>query len=367
MSLVIKREVLKSLRLNIKHIFILLFTLIFISQDVFALTYTVKPGDFPEKIAKKFGISVKTLLKVNNIKDPKKLRVGQKLYIPVKNKSSKKRKRKKTTLRKGDNCKYVYTVKRGDVLSLIAKRFGVSTSSLKKWNNLKSNRIYVGQKLCIKPLKSVKKERKRRGNKNYRSVARYKTVIKYYRVKRGDSLIKIAKKFGVSARKIAKLNHLKKPYKLRVGQRLKIPKRVKVYSRKYKPVEEYKPKKKLNFKWPVEGKVIKGFINSENERHVGIDIKAKCGDKIVASEDGKVIYAGNSIKTFGNLIIIRHPNRYNTVYGHIGQILVKDGAKVKKGEVIGTVGKLDNDNCGIYFEVRKYTIPVNPLSVLEKK
>ena len=369
------------MKLNIKKITFIFFIISLIFQNVFALTYTVKPGDNPEKIAKKFGISVKTLLKANKIKNPKRLRVGQKLYIPVKGKKAKKYKTKNkrkasSSIKRGQSCRYVYTVKRGDALSLIAKKFKVSTRDLKRWNNLKSSKLYVGQKLCIKPVKkyvSSKRKSKKRKSKVERYRYKRKTVIAYYRVKRGDNLIKIARKFKTTVRKLVKLNKLKKPYRLYPGQRLKVPKVVKVkvkskYSRKkYKPVKEFKPKRKLDFRWPVNGKVVKGFINSEVERHVGLDIQTNCNEKIVASEDGKVIYAGDSIKTFGNLIIIRHPNRYNTVYGHVGKILVREGQRVKKGETIGTVGKLDNKNCGIYFEVRKNTYPVNPLSVLGNK
>lgn len=367
------------MKLNTKIIIFifLIFSLIF--QNVLALTYRVRPGDNPEKIAKKFGISVKTLLKANKIKNPKRLKVGQKLYIPVKRKKNKKsvKSKKSYSVLKGKKCRYVYTVKKGDALSLIAKRFKVSSTNLKRWNNLKSNRLYIGQRLCIKPVKVSKKHKvskktvNRHRERKARTRYKYKTVIGYYRVKRGDNLIRIARKYGITVKKLVKLNRLKKPYRIYPGQRLKVPKRIKVkvksYVRKYKPVREFKPKKKLDFRWPVEGKVVKGFINSEAERHVGLDIKTNCSEKIVASEDGKVIYAGDSIKTFGNLIIIRHPNRYNTVYGHVGKILVKEGQRVKKGETIGTVGKLDNKNCGIYFEVRKNTYPVNPLSVLGNK
>jgi len=364
MNLEIKKEGLINLKLNIK-VFLLIFLIFsFTIQNVLALTYRVKPGDNPEKIAKKFGISVKTLLKANNIKNPRRLRVGQKIFIPIKSKKRKKKVERKT----GQSCKYVYTVKRGDVLSIIAKKLNISVRDLKRWNNLKGNRIYIGQKLCIKPIKSyTKSKRKKRNYTHTRRKYRYKTVITYYRVRSGDSLSKIAHKFGISVKKLAKLNRLKKPYRIYPGQKLKVPKRVKVYSRRYKPIEEYKPKRRLNFKWPVKGEVIKGFINTEEERHVGLDIKSDCNERIVASEDGKVIYAGDSIKTFGNLIIIRHPNRYNTVYGHVDEILVREKQRVKKGQVIGTVGRLDNKNCGIYFEVRKNTYPVNPLSVLENK
>ena len=354
-----------NLKLSIKTSFFIFLIFSFLFNDVLALTYIVKPGDNPEKIAKKFGISVKKLLKVNKIKNPKRLRVGQKLYIPVKRKLRKKTTKKVKGSKSRYNCQYVYKVRNGDALSLIANKFKVSVKDIKRWNNLKSSRIYAGQKLCIRP-KKIRSKTKKSIHKTIKR--RYKTVITYYKVRRGDSLAKIANKFGTTVKKLAKLNKLRKPYRIYPGQKIKVPKRVKVYSRRYKPVEEFKPKKKLNFKWPVDnGKVVKGFINTEEERHVGIDIKSDCNAKIFAAESGKVIYAGDSIKTFGNLIIIRHSNRYNTVYGHVGKIMVKEGQRVKRGQEIGTVGKLDNANCGIYFEVRKNTYPVNPLSVLENK
>jgi murein DD-endopeptidase MepM/ murein hydrolase activator NlpD len=354
----------------------------------------VKPGDNPEKIAKKFGISVKELLKANNIKDPRKLLVGQKLKIPVKNKPKKKSKTKVKTKSKqkhykassSKRCKYVYKVKYGDSLSVIAEKFGVKIKDLKKWNNIKGNKIVVGQKLCIKPIQKTKKSSKT--TRKSRAKYKYKKVITYYVVRRGDSLWTIAKKFNTTVSELKKLNKFKKHIKLYPGQRIKVPKvvRVKVKEKKVARKSTRKSRARvssrerrlrieretrrssgLKFIYPVKGKVIKGFVNSETERHVGIDIKTNCGEPIKAVEDGKVIYAGDSIKTFGNLIIIRHKNRYNSVYGHVGKILVREGERVKKGQIIGKTGTLNQKGCGLYFEIRKNTIPINPLSVLEKE
>ncbi len=327
--------------------------------------YTVKPGDALSKIAKKFGVSVKELARVNNLKKPYRLRAGQKLKIPVYYTS--KRKRKPKIKRTNGSYSYSYCVRRyrvrpGDSLIKIAKKFGTSAKKLKKINNLKSNTLRVGQVLCVK---KVVKNIKRGGS--YKVV---KTKIIKYRVKPGDSLIKIAKKFRVYTKDIIRLNKLKKPYHLRVGQVLKIPKKVVSYVRREE--EEYyteiNPKTSINFGfiWPLEGTVINKFVNNSMMRHLGIDISSNCGEPVVASESGKVIFAGNSIKAYGKLIVIKHKGRFNTIYGHLRDILVREGQYVRKGQTIGTAGNLDDTTCGIYFEIRKNTVPVDPLVFLSK-
>ncbi len=329
--------------------------------------YKVRPGDSLSVIAKRFGVSTKEIIKANNLKKPYHLRVGQKLKIPVKytSRSSKKR---KTVKRKSRSytysyCSRRYRVKPGDSLIKIAKKFGVSVKTLKKINNLKSNTLRVGQTLCIK------KVVKRIDRKGYSRVVRTKIIR--YKVKPGDSLIKIAKKFKVYTKDIIRLNKLKKPYRLRVGQVLKIPKKVVSYVRKEE--EEYfqelpnKPNINFGFIWPVDGEVVNNFVNNSVMRHLGIDIQTSCGEKVRAAESGKVIYAGESIKPYGRLIILRHKGKFNTVYGHLGDIYVRENQYVRKGQIIGSVGNLNDTSCGIYFEIRKNTVPVDPLVFLSKK
>ncbi len=318
-----------------------------------ALTYTVKKGDNLGKIAKKYGVSVKSLIQANNLKKPYIIRPGQKLKIPVKGK-------------KGSSYKCVlkHKVKKGESLIKIAKKYRVWVKDLKKINNLKSDRLYVGQVLCIKTGKVSSKKSK---NKKSFYIKKKKIVTKRiirYRVKKGDSLSKIAQKYNTTVSRLIKLNNLKKPYIIRPGQRLKVEKREVTY------VEEVVKRRTVpfGFVWPVEGKVINPFVNNARKRHLGIDIKTECSSPIKAAEDGKVIFAGDSIKAYGNLIIIKHAKRFNTVYGHVGKIAVKEGQTVKKGDVIGFTGKLNNsDVCGVYFEIRKNAVPVDPLVFLSKK
>ncbi len=341
--------VLQTLRFFIS-VLALIFILVSTSS---ALTYTVKRGDSLGKIAKKYGVSVKKLIQANNLKRPYIIRPGQKLKIPVKEKRGSSYK-----------CVLKHKVKKGESLIKIAKRYHVWVKDLRKLNNLKSDRLYVGQVLCIK---KGKVSNKKSANKKSFYIKKKKVVTKRiirYRVKKGDSLSKIAKKYNTTVSRIIKLNGLKKPYIIRPGQRLKVEKREVTY------IEEVVKRRTVpfGFVWPVEGKVINHFVNNARKRHLGIDIKTECSIPIKAAEDGKVIFAGDSIKAYGNLIIIKHAKRFNTVYGHVGQIAVKEGQTVKKGDLIGFTGKLNgSDVCGVYFEIRKNAIPVDPLVFLSKK
>ncbi len=324
--------------------------------------YKVKRGDSLIKIAKKFGVSKKDIIKANNLKKPYRLKVGQKLKIPIKYSfSGKKYKTRKATSKRDYSysyCSRKYRVKLGDTLSEIAQKFGVSVKTLKKINGLRSSRLKAGQILCVK--KVTKKVYKRKAGKVVR--------IKYikYKVKPGDSLIKIAKKFHVYTKDIIKANRLKKPYHLRVGQVLKIPKKVITYVRREDEETSPRGNFKFGFIWPVDGKVVNPFVNNATMRHLGIDIQADCGKPVKAAESGRVIYAGQSIKPYGKLIVIKHKGGFSSVYGHIGSILVREGQRVRKGQTIGTVGELSEGVCGIYFEIRKNTIPLDPLVFLSK-
>ncbi len=327
--------------------------------------YKVRKGDSLIRIAKKFGVSTKEIIKANNLKKPYRLKAGQKLKIPIKYASNSKRYKTRKTKSKRDYsysyCSRKYRVKPGDTLSEIAQKFGVSVKTLKRINGLKSSTLRVGQILCVKKVT----KRVYRGS----SGRIVKTKYIKYKVKPGDSLIKIAKKFRVYTKDIIKANKLKKPYHLRVGQVLKIPKKVVTYVRREGSEREGRysgGRYRFGFIWPVNGEVINPFVNNTTMRHLGIDIQANCGAPVKAAESGRVIYAGQSIKPYGKLIVIRHKNGFSSVYGHIGNILVREGQRVRKGQTIGTVGELNEGICGIYFEIRKNTKPLDPLVFLSK-
>ena len=329
-----------------------LFLVFLLSISIFAgeafsgkcrLYYRVKPGDSLWGIAHRYNLSVKDILKANpNLKKRKHLKVGQRVCIPHKKRYAKKvgkKHRKKNYL--------IYRVRPGDTLRKIGKKFGVSWKEIKRVNRLRSDNIKVGQKLRI-PRRG---EAGRRARRTYR---KREVVYIKYRVRRGDNLIKIGRRFGVSWKEIKRVNRLRSNT-LRRGQIIRIPVPKRAFEKRYLD----KPEIKLSF-LPVEGKYTKVSR--------GIDIYASCGDKVRAVDSGRVIYSGDDLTPYGNVIIVEHPG-YLSIYAYNMQNLVEKGDRVSRGEVIAKVGlKPGSGRCALHFEVRtKDGAVLNPLEYLGKK
>ncbi|NMF90527.1 peptidoglycan DD-metalloendopeptidase family protein [Aromatoleum petrolei] len=96
----------------------------------------------------------------------------------------------------------------------------------------------------------------------------------------------------------------------------------------------------------------------------GVDIAGKAGDPVVASAGGKVVYSGSGLRGYGKLVIIKHDANYLTAYAHNQQLLVKEGDSVSKGQKIAELGSTDTDRPKVHFEIRKQGRPVDPLKYL---
>jgi lipoprotein NlpD len=121
---------------------------------------------------------------------------------------------------------------------------------------------------------------------------------------------------------------------------------------------------KLNFQWPIKGKILKSFSQEDNK---GIDIAGALGQYVHATEGGKVVYSGQGLIGYGNLLIIKHNDMYLSAYANNSQLLVAEGYTVKKGEVIAKVGQTGANKTSLHFEIRKNGKPVNPLELLPEK
>ena len=215
----------------------------------------------------------------------------------------------------------------------------------------------------------------------------------FYRVKRGDTLIRIALDNGQSYRDIAAWNNLPDPNVIEVDQVLRVrppPGATRVATRPIEPAKpadskapvdrKVAPKKAdekevavtepkadavdppIKLSWPAKGKVVEEFNEAKNK---GIDIAGKMGEPIQAAADGKVVYAGNSLRGYGNLVIVKHDNTYLTAYAHNRTLLVKEGENVRKGQRIAEMGDSDANMVKLHFEVRMNGKPVNPMQYLQ--
>ena len=206
----------------------------------------------------------------------------------------------------------------------------------------------------------------------------------YYRVKRGDTVLRIALDQGQSYRDIVRWNNLTDPNQIEIDQLLLVrppanamtvkpltsaaatPAPQKMAEPAAEPkIEAVKPDAPplgIRLSWPAKGKVIEDFIDGKNK---GIDIAGKLGDPIQAAGDGRVVYAGNSLRGYGNLVIVKHDNTYLTAYAHNRNLLVKEGDAVRKGQKIAEMGDTDANSVRLHFELRVNGKPVDPLPFLQ--
>ncbi|WP_333854511.1 murein hydrolase activator NlpD [Leclercia sp.] len=121
-----------------------------------------------------------------------------------------------------------------------------------------------------------------------------------------------------------------------------------------------------SWRWPTEGKVIENFSSSEGGNK-GIDIAGSKGQAIIATGDGRVVYAGNALRGYGNLIIIKHNDDYLSAYAHNDTMLVREQQEVKAGQKIATMGSTGTSSTRLHFEIRYKGKSVNPLQYLPQR
>lgn len=272
------------------------------------------------------------------------------------------------------------TVRKGDTLYSISRRYNVPMREMIEVNGLRPPyTLTIGRVLRL-------------------PAARYHVVAK------GDTLYNISKRYNVDITSLSRSNRIAAPYTLAVGQRLVLPGSVvetaaspayktashasvathnggksrssskkavssastsssKKYASSYTPPPA---SRKSKFAWPVRGSVISSFGTiGKGRNNDGINIKAARGTAVKAADGGTVAYAGNELKGFGNLILIKHYDGWITAYAHNEKLLVKKGQKVACGEKIATVGSTGGVSLPqLHFEIRRGKKPVNPQSYL---
>lgn len=236
-----------------------------------------------------------------------------------------------------------------------------------------------------------------------------------YYVRKGDTLYAIAFSYGLDAMEVAKLNGISSPYTIYPGQKLQLtpPGAGRSGSGRgagveIKPLKAPAPattrtveapktaseqstgsaeraaapapgptaapelaavsgaKDPGDWKWPTEGRVIRGFVAGDPARN-GLDIAGKEGQPVTASAAGQVVYSGNGLIGYGELIIVKHSENMLSAYAHNRVRLVKEGDQVWAGQKIAEMGKNSSDEQLLHFEIRQLGKPVNPLNFLPSR
>lgn len=279
-------------------------------------------------------------------------------------------------------------VRPGDTAYAIARRSGVPVRDLIQANQLQAPyTLAIGQQLRVPQLR-------------------------LHRVQPGESLTTVSERFGVGRREIVQLNGLVAPFRLHPDQILKIPgggsrteptriTRV-VAGAEVVPLPPPRPPGRVaraggsarpaapvaaerapatpaptpapskvattasGLVWPVVGQVVSRFGPKPGGLHNdGINIRAPRGTPVRAMTGGEVVYAGNELRGFGNLVLIRHPGGLTTAYAHLERIAVQRGDRISHGQAIATVGSTGGvDPAQLHFEIRKGRKAIDPVNKL---
>jgi murein DD-endopeptidase MepM/ murein hydrolase activator NlpD len=300
------------------------------------------------------------------------------------------------------------TLAAGDSIEMIARRYGVPASVIMQANNIAAPAtLHPGQRLVIPRYAATRVATATAAAPRSAVPAPAPAAAGnagIHVVAAGDTLSKISHRYHKSVNEIAKANNIQPTATLNVGDRLVIPgmqasalkASAPAAAAQPKPVAASAPPKEPEpvqsasvvaptdpldkeaaklaegngavpkFRWPANGRVIAGYGPTTNgQQNDGINIAVPENTPVKAAEDGIVAYAGNELKGYGNLVLVRHPNGYVTAYAHTKELLVKRGDQVKRGQVIARSGQTGNVNTPqLHFEIRKGSSPLDPTRFL---
>ncbi|HEU4660686.1 MAG TPA: LysM peptidoglycan-binding domain-containing M23 family metallopeptidase [Pseudolabrys sp.] len=300
---------------------------------------TVKQGETVETLARKYHVPVSALMQANGMTRASWLRPGQRLVIPRYVASNDDARPAASRPAKTAESS-VHVVGPGDTLIGIARRHGMTLAALAKANNLSvHSRLNIGDRITIPA--------------GHRAVAERHPAAPVAQARAKVEAKSTGKEAPVETVASVPTEHarLAKPEPAETDHSVK----------KAEAVGSMP-----SFRWPVRGRIISAFgPKSNGQQNDGINLAVPEGTPIKAADDGVVAYAGNELKGYGNLVLIRHANGYVSAYANASELLVKRGDKVHRGQVIARAGQTGNvTSPQLHFEIRKGSVPVDPTKFL---
>lgn len=325
----------------------------------------VQQGDTLYGLGKRYNVMISDLMAVNELRNPS-IKPGQKLYLPAGVSAGRvavPRARPQASapdaaamMPAATDWTGSYTVKPGDSLYVIASRHKVKASELQRVNK-------ITDVMKVKPGIVLKVP----GSGSPSAAVAVASPIE------PPVRTQIASSTGIASEAVAPapaprpgLNVLNEDGPRQVG-----------------PVEQREAKAEtsapvqaksaasggaMKLRWPVKGKIVQGFgARADGSHNDGVDVAVPIGTDVMAAEAGVVAYAGSEVKTYGNLVLVRHDNGWITAYAYNDKILVQRGDRVKRGQPIAKAGKSGPaDQPQLHFEVRVGSKPVDPMPFLDK-
>ena len=289
------------------------------------------------------------------------------------------------TSKTGDLTDQYYIVQKGDTLHSIGMTHGIDVQKLVEWNSISDPRsLRIGQRLSLyipkadsqptlyaltdQPVQSMPESvsQPNMAISPENAASNTSVTVHHGNIKRAPKAMKLP----YSEQNMAQL---KRPDTQTSGATVSsntpgltippIEKNTRIVAAP--PLDAQKndsntPNLSTDWIWPANGKILSTF--SKNSK--GVKISGQSGEAVLASASGAVVYSGNGLRGYGNLIIIKHNDTYLSAYAHNSKILVKEGDSVTKGQKIAEMGNTDSDTVQLHFEIRKNGKPVDPLIYL---
>ncbi|MBV6657229.1 MAG: peptidoglycan DD-metalloendopeptidase family protein [Devosiaceae bacterium] len=343
----------------------------------------VQPGETLFSISRRYGVPVQAIQDANGISDPGTVRAGQQLVIPV-----------------------YSTAATGQIAAVDTTPTGTTPAVAPAQRTLR-----VPAPTPRPATLAARAPAPAATQVTAAATPRAATPAGVHVVATGDTAYNISRRYGMTVNQLATMNGLSDPGAIRLGQRLRVsgnapatqvastapvlpqaaqPQQTPaqtVAARSYtqpQPVAEQTAaveqtaairqvasrtqaaepaaETPLQFRWPIRGRILSSFgTHANGVRNDGVNIAVPEGASIRAAEDGEVVYAGNELRGFGNLVLVQHRGGYVTAYAHNSRITVQRGDRVSRGEIIARAGSTgDVDTPQLHFEIRRGTTPVDP-------
>jgi murein DD-endopeptidase MepM/ murein hydrolase activator NlpD len=288
---------------------------------------TLKPGETVEILSRRYHVPVVAIMRANNLADASLIQPGQRIVIPSRQQGQ--NASAQTAAASANRATVVHTVMPHETLLSIAKRYNVERGKIAYANNINEHvPLRVGQKLTIPGVTIAISTTPKNAANPPPGAPRAETAGPQHRAETEPSVD--------SAATVKTADPEPEPRPAAAGG--------------------------LQFRWPVKGRVISNFGGKPNgQQNDGINISVPENTAVKASEDGVVAYAGNELKGYGNLVLIKHADGWVTAYAHNSEILVHRGETVKRGQVISKAGQSGGvASPQVHFEIRKGSTPVDP-------
>lgn len=300
---------------------------------------TVKRGDTVYGIARTYGVPMRQLMEMNRLAPPYTLYVGQVLRMPA---------------------QQVYVVQPGDTLYGISRAHAVDMNALARTNRLGPPYVITqGQRLVLPgTVQAMAADR---------AEPEPRPPVLVEKSDPGSTSAAPAPPVVAQGPATPAPTTAPPPPATTAPTAPAEPPKVATAPAKPAPVGEPPARSGGRFAWPVKGPVIAGFGPAGKGLHNdGVNILVPEGTPVKAAENGVVVYAGNELKGFGNLLLLKHDGGWMTAYAHNSQLIAQRGATVKKGEVIAKSGASGNvDRPQVHFELRKGSKAVDPVKYLD--